>query len=513
MGHFAGAEAVMADHEEYDLCIVGAGIAGLSAAFVASRYLPSTARVLLIDVHRRAGGMWNDAYSYVRLHQPYQTFTAGNIGWSLGRERSYLATGDEVATHLRHCLDAISQRFDVEARWGWEYLGHTEGRASVVVTAQGPDGEASTCVAQRLIDARGFDIEALAPLQLASQQVRSVAPQDLSGVGLFSADDSEPVWVIGSGKTAMDTIVAVARTNPARPIGMVTGTGTYFIDRGIVNPTGLKRWMGGVRYSTVFEGAAQRFDGTNASEVSEWLRGRFGISPLNNPPPTHAFPTLLSKEEMTTVAAAVSDVVRDHLADVVDESSGPVMVLRSGARHPIPAGSWFVNCTGYLAPRTVDHIPYLSPSGKTMSVNLTSSTFVVPAVSAYFMSHLFFLDRLADCPLYELDFHGLRRNDPGALLPVAGALMNYNLSIAFERLPMRAFRDFHFDFDRWYPPVRQFAGALKFMSHHKRHRPQLRHALDTWSQHANVRCGLLSTTALQGERHQAAGSLSTGTTP
>ena len=97
-----------------DLCIVGAGVVGLNAAFVASPFLPETARVLIFDKHRQAGGMWNDAYSYVRLHQPYQLFTAGDIAWTLGRERSYLATGPEVAAHLRHCLEVISKRFDVE---------------------------------------------------------------------------------------------------------------------------------------------------------------------------------------------------------------------------------------------------------------------------------------------------------------------------------------------------------------------------------------------------------------
>src|SRR5579872_6246359 len=129
--------SVMGEPDQFDLCIVGAGYAGLNAAFVASEYLPTTARVLVLDKHHQAGGMWNDAYSYVRLHQPYRMFTAGNIAWTLKRERSYLATRDEVTAHLRHCLDVISKRFDVDARWSWEYLNHSEDGSSVVVTARG----------------------------------------------------------------------------------------------------------------------------------------------------------------------------------------------------------------------------------------------------------------------------------------------------------------------------------------------------------------------------------------
>ena len=158
--------------------------------------------------------MWNDAYSYVRLHQPYRLFTTGNIAWTLGRERSYLATRGEVAAHLRHCFDVISKRLDVDARWGWECLDHTEDERSIVVSARGPDGEVCSFTADRFIDATGFDVEPIDPLPLASRRVRSISPQQLEDSGLLSDDHTGPVWVIGSGKTAMDTIVALVRAKP-----------------------------------------------------------------------------------------------------------------------------------------------------------------------------------------------------------------------------------------------------------------------------------------------------------
>ena len=444
-------ESLRPDVGRYDLCIVGAGYAGLNAAFVASQYLPVSARVLVLDKHQQAGGMWNDAYSYVRLHQPYRLFTAGNIPWTLGRERSYLASRDEVAAHLRHCFDVISKRFAVDARWGWEHLDHHEDGNSVVVTARGPDGEARTFRAGRFIGAKGFDVEPNRPLALASRDVHSIAPNELENSGLLSTDHTEPVWVIGSGKTSMDTIVALVRANPARRIGMVTGTGTYFFNRDLVTPTGRKRWTGGVRYSSIFAGAAKRFDGTNATEVSQWCRTWCGTSSLEDPPPSHLLFAFLSEDETAAVATGVSEVIRDHLADVVDDGSGPVMMLRSGARHPIPCGSWVINCTGHLKPRDEEHVPYVSPSGKAMSINSTSTAFGNSAFSAYFLSHLFFLDKLADAPLYELDLNGLARNAPEGILAVWSALIQHNLSIVLEQVPMRAFQTFKLDFDQWYP--------------------------------------------------------------
>ena len=50
-----------------DVCIVGAGLAGLNALFVASQYLSRDQNVILVDRRRRVGGMWVDTYPYVRL--------------------------------------------------------------------------------------------------------------------------------------------------------------------------------------------------------------------------------------------------------------------------------------------------------------------------------------------------------------------------------------------------------------------------------------------------------------
>lgn len=480
--------------KDFDLCIVGAGYAGLNAAFVASQYLPATARVLLLDKHEQAGGMWNDAYSYVRLHQPYRMFTAGNIPWTIKRPRSYLATRDEVAAHLRHCFDVISSRMNVDARWRWEYIDHSEDEDSVAVTARGPEGDVHSFRAARFIDARGFAVEANDALPLSSPKVHSVAPRELEASGLLSSGHSEPVWIVGSGKTAMDTVLALVRANPERKIGMLTGTGTYFFNRDLVTPTGLKRWTGGVFYSSIFGDVAERFDGTNASEVSEWCRTWCGTSPLGDPPPSHLLFAFLSEKEARTVAQGVSEVIRDHLVDVIDDDSQPVMDLRTGARHAIPSGSWVINCTGHLTPRDEKHLPFVSSSGKVMSINSTSTAFGNSAISAYFLSHLFFLGKLADAPLYELDMNSLLRNAPEACLAVWSTLIQHNLSIVLERVPMRAFQKFKLDFDQWYPQPRQIPGLVRMLRTHKRNRPHRRQALDAFSRHTNIRCGPLPAT-------------------
>ncbi|MFP3940104.1 MAG: NAD(P)-binding protein [Thermoanaerobaculia bacterium] len=123
--------------EKCEVCIVGAGISGLNALFVASRYLSRDQKVVLVDRRSRAGGMWIDTYDYVRLHQPHPFFTAGRIEWTLGKEREHLANKDEVLGHLRHCLEEIKRRVRVTELFGYEFENAEEVGGMVRITCRG----------------------------------------------------------------------------------------------------------------------------------------------------------------------------------------------------------------------------------------------------------------------------------------------------------------------------------------------------------------------------------------
>ncbi len=131
-----------------DVCIVGAGLCGMNALFVASRYLEPDQKVILIDRRPRVGGMWVDTYPYVRLHQPHPMFTAGDIKWTLGREPSYLATKPEVLDHFAHCLQQIKQRVRVEERFGWEFETADAVGGAVQIACRDADGQPHTIQAE-----------------------------------------------------------------------------------------------------------------------------------------------------------------------------------------------------------------------------------------------------------------------------------------------------------------------------------------------------------------------------
>ncbi len=191
--------------ERCDLCIVGAGLAGMNALFVASRYLGRDQRVILIDRRERSGGMWVDTYPYVRLHQPHPMFTAGNITWTLNRRPEHLACKSEVLDHFEHCLSVIDKDLRVDKFFGWTMEATTESAGTVRVHCRTTDGRQMTVEAERLIKAYGFRVDPNEPLRLSSQKVHSVSPDTCDMRGAPIAEDGAPIWIIGGGKTAMDT--------------------------------------------------------------------------------------------------------------------------------------------------------------------------------------------------------------------------------------------------------------------------------------------------------------------
>ena len=53
---------------ETDYLVMGAGAIGM--AFVDTLLTDTDAQIVMVDRHHRPGGHWNDAYPFVRLHQP-----------------------------------------------------------------------------------------------------------------------------------------------------------------------------------------------------------------------------------------------------------------------------------------------------------------------------------------------------------------------------------------------------------------------------------------------------------
>ena len=235
-----------------------------------------------------------------------------------------------------------------------------------------------------------------------------------------------PVYVIGGGKTGMDTAHALITGYPGRKVGLVAGSGTMFASRDKTFPTGLRRAWGGTSPTNAFLDVARRFDGTNERAVHAYFRSRYGTS-LTEQCDNFMF-GLLSERERDVVAGGLGELMMEHLEDVVDRNGEPVMVFRSGRSRPIEPDSWVVNCSGYLFQEDQPYEPYVSDSGAVLSIQSRSAVHAFPTLGAYFLTHLLYLDKLAEVPLYALDGEVLRKRHKAVLPYAVLAMTMHNVS-------------------------------------------------------------------------------------
>ncbi len=481
--------------EDCDLCIVGAGISGLNFLFSASRYMSKADKVVLVDRNPTFGGMWNETYPYVRLHQPHPMFTVGNFSWSLDKERSHLATREEILRHFAECIDRLRDRVTLVERYGYEYEGHEEVRVDGGVRAEArlrptaSDDHELLIRTPRLVKAVGMRVPKPEPLTLSSRDVVSISPLDLDL--LERGAEETPVYVVGGGKTGMDTAHAVLSRFPAREVSLIIGKGTMFWNRNEAFPTGLKRWWAGDMAMPTFLDLALRFNGTNEAEVYEYLKREYTLS-LNDRC-ENFLSGILSEEENAFIAAHAHDVVEDYLVDVVDVAGRPVMKFRSGAERAVEPGTYVVGCTGSLFRDNHPYEPYVSESGTTVSIQSTSSVYLFQSFSGYWLGQLLGAGKLLDVPLYALDNERFFTRDRKAFTFAWMTQLLYNTILIMDVVPARALRDCGLNFDNWYPLYRQLPFLLNVKIHRRSYLEHFRRSLDRVCERAQVQGGPLAT--------------------
>jgi hypothetical protein len=465
----------------------------MNALFAASRYLGRNQTVVLVDQKPRAGGMWHTAYDYVRLHQPHPLFTAGNIRWTSGQDRMHLATRAEIVEHLRHCLETLRKRVLLDERYGYAYVSHDETSdphaVSIHCEAVAEGAPALRIRAKRLVKAFGYNIQDSAPLALSSSQVHSIAPNGFDLRGPEMRASSAPVYIVGGGKTGTDTAYTLIDSYPGRQVNLLIGEGMMFGRRDKFFPGRLKRYVAGDTPVASFLDLARRFDGRNERDVLELFRSRYGVSLLPN---AQRFGIgLLSVEENDRIVRGAHAIIPAYLKDVVDRDAQPTLIFRDGESRPVAPGSWFINCTGYLFKNRSSYEPYVSPSGKVVSVQPSSAIHFLSTCSSYLLVHLAYLNKLQDLPLYEVDYGELNRKSRDALGCVIMSHTLYNAGVLMSALPLRVESEFGTNMEHWYPWHRRILDAVRVVSYLKRHPDHLRRTLDVIRERFDVRCGPL----------------------
>ncbi len=224
-----------------DYLVIGAG--GVAMAFVDTLLSESDATVVMVDRRHRAGGHWNDAYPFVRLHQPsayYGVASRELSSWTLeatGPNAGMygLAGGAEVLAHF----DAVMhERFLASGRVTFlsrhEYAAGREGTHRATSLTSG----AETVIRPRrkVVDATLTATEIPArrpPTYAVAPGVTCVPPNQLPEQARAFARYT----VVGAGKTGIDTVLwLIAQGVPPARIRWIMPRDPWLLDRANFQP-------------------------------------------------------------------------------------------------------------------------------------------------------------------------------------------------------------------------------------------------------------------------------------
>lgn len=198
-----------------DYFIVGAGAVGLAFADSLLDEDPDC-HITFVDKHARPGGHWNDAYSFVALHQPSAFYGVNSMEFPCEQIDPHgpnkglyaLASGAEVTAYFERVMN---HRLLPSGRVAYHRLSAFTGRdedGSARIRGVLSDEEQTITVRRKLVDATFYQTS------VPSTHKRAFAVDE--GVAITIPGGLPELWkepasipgnfvILGGGKTAMDT--------------------------------------------------------------------------------------------------------------------------------------------------------------------------------------------------------------------------------------------------------------------------------------------------------------------
>ena len=227
---------------ETDYLIIGAGTTGL--AFADTLIAESDAHVTLVDRHGKPGGHWNDAYSFVTLHQPSSFYGVASMELGSGlmdpvglnRGMAELASGPEVCGYFERVMN---HRLLASGRVSYHplcnYLGEAEGGGEFESLLSGQ--RTRITVRRKIVDATYFSPAVPSthtPAFQVQEGARVVPPNALPGLWQLASAGQVPrrFVVLGAGKTAMDACIWLLQAGtPPEAITWVMPRDSWVVNR------------------------------------------------------------------------------------------------------------------------------------------------------------------------------------------------------------------------------------------------------------------------------------------
>ncbi|MEO0367943.1 MAG: NAD(P)-binding protein [Pseudomonadota bacterium] len=198
----------MALHQlETDYLIIGAGAVGM--AFADVLVSETDANILIVDNHHKPGGHWNDAYSFVTLHQPSAFYGVSSLELASGKKDEVglnkglmeLATGDEVMSYFNNVMQ---HRFLPSGRVQYFPMCQYEGDKKFKALLS--DNEYEVTVNKKIVDATHFKTSVPSTHTRNYTSADDIEIRPLNDLPKIKSQYDEYV-VVGGGKTGIDAVM------------------------------------------------------------------------------------------------------------------------------------------------------------------------------------------------------------------------------------------------------------------------------------------------------------------
>jgi len=189
---------------ETDYLIIGSGAVGM--AFADVLLSETDANILIVDKHHKPGGHWNDAYSFVTLHQPSTFYGVSSLELSTGAKAQVgpneglqeLATGAEVMGYFDQVMrNTFLPSGRVQYFPMCEYTG--EGKFHSILS----DNQYEVKINKKVVDATYFNTSVPSTHKVAFEVAPEVELVPLNDLP-FLQDARQGYVVVGGGKTGID---------------------------------------------------------------------------------------------------------------------------------------------------------------------------------------------------------------------------------------------------------------------------------------------------------------------
>ncbi|MGD2131964.1 MAG: NAD(P)/FAD-dependent oxidoreductase [Maricaulaceae bacterium] len=328
---------------EADYLVIGAGASAM--AFVDAMLAESDATFVMVDRRHAPGGHWNDAYPFVRLHQPSSYY--GVASKPLGRDRieedgfnkgfRELATGTEVTNYFHKLMTDV---FLPSGRVQFFPLSDASADAngSGEITSLLSGERRRVKINKKLVDATllNTNIPLTHKRQFAvADDVVCVPPNDLPR----RAPSHAHFAVLGAGKTAIDAVCWLLENGAApESISWVLPRDPWLINRMQSQP-GLEffeRAVGGVATQVEIAATAKTIDDLcermNAEKL--WLRLSDDV-----------WPTMIHGATITELELEQLKRVPNTIRKGRVKALEPGRIVLDEGEAWVPANALFVDCT------------------------------------------------------------------------------------------------------------------------------------------------------------------------